>query len=210
MSTFEFPEVLRALRARQLVDFVRHDGTVRADRLKPAGRVDVRVEPRMPRVHDVDDERDARRAGEIRLRHPREFIDGLRAAPGVAVAGQIGEIYRPPAGTARTAFRGDPIQVRQAGLARRRTRPRELRARQRVDERRLADVRAADERDVRETVFRDRVGVRGARDELRVEDLQCDTDGCSPVTAAVSTAGVTRPIGSASAIRNTSSIDSTM
>jgi hypothetical protein len=83
-------------------------------------------------------------------------------------------------------------------------------ANQRVDERRLADVRAADERDVRETVFRDRVGVRGARDELRVEDLQCDTDGCSPVTAAVSTAGVTRPIGSASAIRNTSSIDSTM
>ena len=71
-----------------------------------------------------------------------ERVGRRRAAARVSVARQIHEVERRarPAGST-------PVEVHQPGLAGRRARARDLRAAQRVDQARLADVRAADQRD---------------------------------------------------------------
>ena len=157
----------------------------------------------MPRVQHVHHERDAhgaagrsdaarpitgQRGAEVLVRHAREFSDGRVAPSRIPVAGQVCEIDRPAAGTARPAVYPDPIQIRQAGLAWRRARPRERCPRQRVDERRLSDIRPTDERDVRDSIFRNRVAADRTDDEPRVDDFQCDTAVESAATG-LSTAG---------------------
>src|SRR5262249_16306293 len=94
-----------------------------------------------------------------------------RAAARVAVPREIDEIHAPPARSAGPGFERDPVDVRQACLAGRRARPRDLRTRQRVDETRFSDVRAADERNLRQAVAR-HVAISGAGYKLGGQQLQ--------------------------------------
>ena len=95
----------------------------------------------------------------------RQLDDRFAAAPGVAVARQVREVEAPVPGTARAPFDRHLVQVGQPGLAGRRARARHLDARQRVEQRRLADIGSPDERHVRYPVMRDASSIRGAGDE---------------------------------------------
>ena len=96
-----------------------------------------------------------RSSPEVRFRHRPQFVRRLRAAPRVAVARQVHEVQGPPPRAPRASLEPDPIEVRQPGLAGRRARARDLRPAQRVDQGRLADIRPAGQRDLRETVVRE-------------------------------------------------------
>jgi hypothetical protein len=100
---------------------------------------------------------------------PEVVADQLDKLPGptagVTVSREIHEVER------LAAASHDAIDVREPGLAGGRAGPRDPLSDQRVDQARLADVRASDERNLRQTVSREIVCACGARDE-RGFDLQ--------------------------------------
>ena len=87
----------------------------------------------MPRVHQQDRAAVAR-AVEILARQLREDARRVRAAPGVAVAGEVNQVKRPGAPGAH------PVIVRKSRLARRSARPRHRLAHQGVNQARLANI----------------------------------------------------------------------
>ena len=152
--------------ARKLVDFRRDDRRVLDRIAQPPPGIEVALQTRMPGV-DEQDRTDAGRIGRIgwtgrsfsflpflplppKVR-PRQLVElacGLSAAARVTVPRQIDEIER-----GRRAPL-DAIKVRQPRLARCRARSRHPLPDERVDERRLADIRAADERNLRSGIAR--------------------------------------------------------
>ena len=174
-------EVLRALSARQLVDF-RGDQDARRVRSRPASCAASisGVEPRVPRVDQVQDTGHAipcgRRAFPARCIGVFE-IGMRRCAPArrptrcrrARIRIRAG---RPDTGSSDRGRPGPPSTVTRYRLARRVLPAAALvrasvAARERVDHRRLADVGTPDQRDVRDPVGRDPSSIRSAGDELR-------------------------------------------
>jgi hypothetical protein len=182
---FQFSHRADPFAARELVDFGRRDRRLGGRVAEPVPCRDVALESRVPRV----DEQQGR--GPPLEYHVSERFEGpasifqrswgptltrsrsaarLRRAslrrlaraqgcPRKTVSRQIHEIERP------RALALDAIDVRQPRLARRGARPRHAPAHQRVDQRRLADVRSSDQRDLRRTVARKILRRSGAPNE---------------------------------------------
>src|SRR5262249_38706899 len=106
------------------------------------------------------------RYGEVLFRDSAQLRDGIRSTSRVAVARQIDEMNAPASRAAGTAVKIEPVQVREPRLAGCRARARQgALLRERIDKRRLSDVRPADERDVRHAVARYAFSAHRAGDE---------------------------------------------
>ncbi len=217
---FQFSEVFRALSARQLVDFRCDQDARESGRVQPVGGLDVRREPRVPRVDQVQDTGHAiprgRRAFparcigvfEIGSGDARQLGDRVTATAGVSISWQVGQIQAPATRATRASVDGDSIQIGQTGLAGRRARPRERAAHERIDHRRLANVGTPDQRDVRDPVGRDPSSVHSAGNELGLKHLQDEirlstrSRRREPVERRVPECGIRQPCELAKALRN--------
>jgi hypothetical protein len=203
-----------ALGARKFVDLRYRNRDPVGDRLQPPPRVGVGREPRMSRVDD--EERGFRVAIflPIPVRLPLEpeidpcdLVERTRrlgSATCKTVARQIDQIEW------RAAAAADAIDVGEPRLAGRAAGACDALPDERVDQARFPDVRAPDERDLRESISRQIRSRRGASNESGL-DLQCVIVSSAISTGSACSAAGKRPAsGSASAILRTSSIVWTM
>jgi len=131
----------------------------------------------MPRVDQVEDAGNASTRREVRLGDRPQLRDRLTAASRIAVTRQIGEMDAPASGASAASIELEAVQVRQPGLAGRRARARQgALLGERIDERRLPDVRSAHERDVRHIVARYTVRGRCTRDEPGRQQLHVNDE----------------------------------
>jgi hypothetical protein len=146
--------------AREFVDLRRHEAALDGRCFQPRPRCPVVREPRMPGVHEQ--ERVHRLAPpEILGRHRGEFFL-RRSTLRESITGEIHQVER------RAGRCLHPIDVREPRLAWRRACARDLLAHERVDQARLADIRAPDEGDLREAVARKVARACGAQNECGV------------------------------------------
>src|SRR5207245_8861139 len=143
-------------------------------------------------------------ASTSRPRHLLERAGRVFPAPRVPVARQIHEIQR-------AALARDAVDVRQPRFARRRARARQAPANERVDQARLADVRASHQRDLGQIVLREVARGGGAYDEISVNLQWVIVSSTIASTGSACASSGRRPAsGSTSAIFRTSSIVWTM
>ena len=152
---FEFSQRADPFAARELVDLGRRPRAASDRRAaataRPRGRSRGPDAARRPAAAPPAAARTPRRHDRLE-RQPRVSASNsraaLRAAARVAVSRQIHQVER------RGAAARDAVHVRQPRLARRRARARDALPDQRVDQARLADVRAADHRHFRQAIAR--------------------------------------------------------
>jgi hypothetical protein len=155
--------------ARKLVDLGGHNGRVRRRLMDPGpGRAIVR-QPWMPHIHQHEScrrtlEDDPHDRLEFGLAGVARFGGALAATPhawgaGISVAREVEQIHR-RAGAARNA-----IDVGEPRLAGSGARARHTLTDERVDQARLADVRAAHQRNLGQTVARKVACAYGASNE---------------------------------------------
>ena len=84
-----------------------------AERLQPPRRVEVRVEPGVPGVDQVQHAGDQVIALEVRARNLRQFRDGGGPAASIAEARQVREIDAPLDRPAGPALDPQPVEVRE-------------------------------------------------------------------------------------------------
>jgi len=148
---FEFSHRPNPLASRELVNLGRDYRRVFDDRLEPLPRRPIADEARVPRV---DEQQGAHlsvggRPSEVRFRQRPELGRGRLTTAGVAIPGQIDEQTRRPVSDR------DAVQIDQPRLARSGACPREPLTHQCVDQARLADVGASDQRHLGNPAFRD-------------------------------------------------------
>lgn len=154
----QFAEVTPALGLRQFVDLGGDHVARHAVVHEPCPRTHVGVQSRMPAVHQQQG--GAARGPEILRRQLVERLAGRLSAAGVAVARQIHQVER------RLSFTLHAEEVRETGLAGRRAGPGQRTPQQRVDEARLANVRAPDHGQLGHPLARKTGRAGRARDEL--------------------------------------------
>src|SRR2546427_2461966 len=147
-------------------------------------------------------------AGAVSKVRPRQLVERagrVFPTPRVPVARQIHEIQR------RAALARAAVDVRQPRFARRRARARQAPANERVDQARLADVRASHQRDLGQIVLREVARGGGAYDEISVNLQWVIVSSTIASTGSACASSGRRPAsGSTSAIFRTSSIVWTM
>ncbi len=182
MYSFELLQMPRAVGARQLVQLGCDDRRGHSQRAKPSPRVQIGFQSRMAAVDQEQHEKEGKGVCPLFLAlFPAVRKRGLTPFPEVpagnglellrcgvttsriSVARQIHQIKR------RHSFASHPIKVREARLSRRGARARNFVAHQRVNQTRLADVRAPDQRQFGQTFPRKACGVDGAGDEFGLD-----------------------------------------
>ena len=152
----------RAFATRQLIDLGSHDPARARLRLQPRPRYEIRLETRMPRVHQQEHRNGAvLSAGKIciarvRLNSSRRCI----AAPRITVSGEINKVER----RRRAALH--PVEVGEPRLARRGARAGHGLPHQCIDQARFADIGPAHQSDLRKPITRKIAGASGACDEF--------------------------------------------
>jgi hypothetical protein len=160
---FEFPERAAPLTARELVDFGGHDGCRIDGVAQPFPRRQIARQTRVSRVHQQYrgylGGMDLPLPPEVRPRERFELSGRFPSPARVSVAGEIDKQERRPSAP------NDTVDVCQPGLAWIRAGPRDALAHQRVNQARLADVRAADQGNLGQSVVRQIARARSADDE---------------------------------------------